>query len=864
MGCVVGDTNTVGVLWEPRGRVPEVLTNSRGGRTTPSAAIYFAVAGTRHAPNVFTGEYALAKERRQPGGLITGVKKYVGMSAQDIDMESLQASAPHIRPDKTNTKLTYHTRIGNEEGSVPVERLPFLLAQDLKEQAEQLLPSDMGPVSQVVVGVPVFYSLAQREVLRRVMLTLDKVDAAFAVSEPFGTLVGSGLLARSTEAAAGSHVVVVDVGGSSLVVSVLREASEAHFAGARAEGVHCYECVAVHGNVGVGSESVDDQILADIAAAYKKGCGEELPEKKAKKLREDVANLKKTGHGDLELELPDDDELEYSMSGQQFGRFCGVVVAAVQTCLAAALTSGGVAAESVTHVVLSGGGAKSAPIEAHLHQHYPDWDIIGGLHHDVEQDPQHVSALGCALLGEFLTDPAAAKYARAMEANPHVCFYTPAASLHPDAAGTAGPDVVAVEVANHRTQAALAIEVLSGCHDILVKKNTPLPYSACRHFGCASAFARVALVELPADDAAHARRLGSVVLRLPAKSLGRKDEPSVCLKVTVTASGAVEILALDAHPDRRNMTVISSARLLRDPAYARGPTPTTAPAAAPVDRRSNTPQSGEHRRGPSTPAGTPADTALRGRSGSVADSHRSDASAAAVVDRRSNTPQAAAQGGATPPVQPLDRQPQAAAAPVAAAHQAAAAAPAAAPREYTFQEIDDMVTELFDQYQALQWFFEDMHQFRGLFNVPQDKVPAILQIMESAYSLTQSGHATGPEAAGCIQALKDACSFSIAHLPKHTGSLMHVALGLWQFVIAPQDDDTALLTQAFRINTPLAHRLDEGGDTLAHKVCIDDISPSPPLCLYPQHPILRSPSAAQSSVGTFCCRHTAPQRRRSC
>ena len=754
LGAVVGNTNTVGAFWEPRGRNADILTNARGNRITPSVAIHYAPLGSRQA-TVFVGEDAIAKEKKQPGGLIQNLRMYVGLNSRELDLEALGRTAPKLVPDRTNTRLMLKTRIGLDPGEVPVEQLSSLLVKSLQDRLATQLPSDIGSMRQVVVAAPPYYSMSQRESLRRVILTLDGVSLCGVVSEPLAALVGSGILGDTNVRGSGQSVVVADIGGTSTCLSLLKEAATQQES---PKGVQCFQCVGVAADLECGATSVNQEILADLGDAFKQKCGQNMNEKNLKKVAPEVERLKCDGKGGIDVDLPDADsdseegEFEYTMDGQKMKRFCARILKVIKRLTTSILKSTGTKAADVTHVVLCGGGARLHAVEEYFQEAFQEADILGGARHAPEQTPDYIVALGCAKLGAFAaTLPDSVKPClRELEANPHLVFYAA------DAVGegiAVSSNVTLASVEKGKTAAAIALEVASGTRDILVKKDTPLPVSVMRHFGCATPFAMVHLVEMAdIEDPLYATPLGSVCLRLPTRiAPSRADEgdptpPTVAVRVTVTPHGCVEVQALVTHPESSDLTVVSSLPLQ---AYTGNTQPMKPPV---VPKIKETPQT---------------------------------------------QPQPQAQAPAEPPRAATPTQPP-------------PAAPLESPREKA--RID-----IYDRFQALAWFFQDMKSFNGMYAVSQADEKVVENAMLEANRASQAEYPTVEPALAALEKLNRDCSMTVGK-PPHSGVLIELALGLWQFAVAPQGDEVALLMQAFAMKTPAEHRTNDSGETLLHSV----------------------------------------------
>eukprot|EP01063_Lacrimia_lanifica_P011971 TRINITY_DN18621_c0_g1_i1.p1 TRINITY_DN18621_c0_g1~~TRINITY_DN18621_c0_g1_i1.p1 ORF type:complete len:802 (+),score=266.97 TRINITY_DN18621_c0_g1_i1:59-2464(+) len=730
VGCSVGDTNAVCAVWEPRGRSVDVVINSRGQRLTPSAAYYHAVVASA-PPQVFVGDDALTREARQGGGLIRGVKMFVGVSPQEVDMDEVAAANPRVTSDATNTRLVYRARIGMREGEVPVERLVVVLAEAFLARVKTTHGVDR--VTQGVFAAPVYYTLPQRAMLQRCLA--QALPNTFIAAEPLAAVVGSGHFVGKQ-----ATVLVVDVGGHALTASIVDVDSAGGEEAAPPEKM----ALAVRGascDLSVGGAVVDAAMLAEAKALYQDAAGAAMPEKVARKLGPQLEELKRGGKGDVDIDLPDDasqGEVEYRLTGAKLSAHAAPLVAACRRCVEEALASGG--GGEVGYVLLAGGSSRLPHIKALCQELVPDADVVLGG----KVLPEEVVAAGAATLGSYLLGQPRDTLA-ADDAFLSLTCYPAGASPLP-----APPPRQAVPVAREKLLSTLALRLVGGDVDAVAVAGAQLPLTTYRYYAAGSAPAVVTL--LAADDGGEGEEVGSLVVDPPRAGA---PGPSVCVKVSVAVSGVVELLAYDVDDE--------------------------------------------------------ADAGGAGRGPGKAVFRTAPLQA---LDPNARAPAAAAKpvGEARPPAA-VDPTPE----PVAAAPSPSPSPAPAADAPGVIGEDDELLlVDLSDRFQALDWFFR-AKSLSTVYAAPEARLDPIAAAMREADRVSQDTNATGADARAALQALHAATGVTVGP-PDRRVNLMAIALGLWQFAVAPQEDDTELLRASLDAGTPVEHVLGANGHTVLHEI----------------------------------------------
>ncbi|MEP7273171.1 MAG: Hsp70 family protein, partial [Acidobacteriota bacterium] len=146
IGIDLGTTNSVVAIME--GGEPVVITNSEGGRTTPSV-VGFAKDGNR-----LVGQVAKRQAVTNPENTVYSIKRFMGRRFNEVSGEIKQV------PYKVSAAANGDVQItaGGKDWSPP--EVSAMILQKLKQAAEDYLGQ---PVTQAVITVPAYFNDAQRQ-----------------------------------------------------------------------------------------------------------------------------------------------------------------------------------------------------------------------------------------------------------------------------------------------------------------------------------------------------------------------------------------------------------------------------------------------------------------------------------------------------------------------------------------------------------------------------------------------------------------------------------------------------------------------------------------------------------------------------
>jgi molecular chaperone DnaK len=158
IGIDLGTTNSVVAVME--GGEPTVITNSEGGRTTPSV-----VAFTKDN-NRLVGQVAKRQAVTNPENTVYSIKRFMGRRYNEVGEEIKQV------PYKVQNASNGDVRIaaGGKEWSPP--EISAIILQKMKQSAEDYLGQK---VDKAVITVPAYFNDSQRQATKDAGLTSPRL-----------------------------------------------------------------------------------------------------------------------------------------------------------------------------------------------------------------------------------------------------------------------------------------------------------------------------------------------------------------------------------------------------------------------------------------------------------------------------------------------------------------------------------------------------------------------------------------------------------------------------------------------------------------------------------------------------------------
>ena len=339
IGIDLGTTNSVVAIME--GTEPVVITNSEGGRTTPS------VVGFTKDGNRLVGQVAKRQAVTNPENTVYSIKRFMGRRYNEVGDEIKQVPYKIIQVSNGDVRVV----ASGKEYSPP--EVSAMILQKLKQAAEDYLGQK---VTQAVITVPAYFNDAQRQATKDAG-KIAGLEVLRIVNEPTAAALAYGLDKKKDET-----IAVFDFGGGTFDISILEVG----------EGV--VEVKATNGDTHLGGDDIDERLIRWITDEFKKDQGIDLSKDKMalQRLKEaaEKAKIELSSTMETEINLPfitaDQSGPKHLVMKLTRAKFESLVDDILQRTLEPcrqALKDAGLTASQIDEVVLVGGSTRIPKIQ---------------------------------------------------------------------------------------------------------------------------------------------------------------------------------------------------------------------------------------------------------------------------------------------------------------------------------------------------------------------------------------------------------------------------------------------------------------------------------------------------------------------
>ena len=372
IGIDLGTTNSVVAVME--GGEPTVITNSEGGRTTPSV-----VAFTKDN-NRLVGQVAKRQAVTNPENTVYSIKRFMGRRYNEVGEEIKQV------PYKVQSASNGDVRIaaGGKEWSPP--EISAIILQKMKQSAEDYLGQK---VDKAVITVPAYFNDSQRQATKDAG-RIAGLEVMRIVNEPTAAALAYGLDKKKDET-----IAVFDFGGGTFDVSILEVG----------EGV--VEVKSTNGDTHLGGDDIDERLIEWIIDEFKKDQGIDLSNDKMalQRLKEaaEKAKIELSSTMETEVNLPfvtadqsGPKHLAMKLTRARFEQLVDPILTRLRNPVEQALKDAGLDAKKIDEVVLVGGSTRIPKVQEIVKEMF-------GKEPNKSVNPDEVVAIGAAVQAGVLS-----------------------------------------------------------------------------------------------------------------------------------------------------------------------------------------------------------------------------------------------------------------------------------------------------------------------------------------------------------------------------------------------------------------------------------------------------------------------------
>ncbi|MBW2367244.1 MAG: molecular chaperone DnaK, partial [Deltaproteobacteria bacterium] len=500
IGIDLGTTNSCVAIME--GGDPTVITNSEGGRTTPSM-VAISNAGER-----LVGQIAKRQAITNPEDTVFAVKRLIGRKFKSKQVQDDIKVLPYRIEEASNGDVRIRMK---DKLHSPAEISSFILAH-IKKYAEEYLGET---VTDAVITVPAYFNDSQRQATKDAG-KIAGLNVLRIINEPTAASLAYGLDKKSDE-----KIAVFDLGGGTFDISVLEIG----------EGV--FEVKSTNGDTHLGGEDFDLRIIDFLADEFKKDQGIDIRGDKMalQRLKEaaEKAKIELSTSMETDVNLPfitadasGPKHLNIKISRAKLEALVSDLLKKIEIPCRTAMRDAGLKTDEIQEVILVGGMTRMPAVQERVKSIFNKEPHRG-------VNPDEVVAVGACIQGGVLQGDV--------------------------------KDVLLLDV----TPLSLGIETLGGVMTKLIEKNTTIPTKKSQIFSTAAdsqPAVSIHVLQGEREMATDSKTLGRFELvGIPPAPRG---VPQIEVAFDIDANGIFHVSAKDLATSKEQSIEISASSGLSD------------------------------------------------------------------------------------------------------------------------------------------------------------------------------------------------------------------------------------------------------------------------------------------------------------
>ena len=373
IGIDLGTTNSCVAIMENKDA--KVITNSEGGRTTPS------IVAVNDAGERLVGQIAKRQAVTNPENTVFGVKRLIGRKFTSGEVQRDIPVLPYRIEGAENGDVRIRLK---DKAYSPAEISSFILGT-IRKAAEDYLGEK---VTDAVITVPAYFDDSQRQATKDAG-KIAGLNVLRIINEPTAASLAYGLEGNKDK-----KIAVFDLGGGTFDISILEIG----------DGV--FEVKATNGDTHLGGEDFDLRLIDYLADSFRKDQGIDVRSDKMalQRLKEaaEKAKMELSSSMETEINLPfitadagGPKHMNIKLSRSKLEALVAELLDKLEGPCRQALKDAGLSANEIDDVILVGGMTRMPAVQTRV-------KAIFGRDPSKGVNPDEVVAMGAAIQGAVL------------------------------------------------------------------------------------------------------------------------------------------------------------------------------------------------------------------------------------------------------------------------------------------------------------------------------------------------------------------------------------------------------------------------------------------------------------------------------